>query len=624
MNVGSHLSKRAMLNPRLEALVDAAAGRRFTYAELDARANQIARYLRKLGVEPEVCVGVLLEHSPAMVAALLGVLKAGGAYVALDPAHPTDRLAFMLEDTQVTVLLTEGALADALPPQAARLVRLDAERETVARESAEPFRVAVRPENLAYVINTSGSTGRPKGAMLPHRGVVNSVWWMQSRYGLTARDRTLFKTPLGFDASVWELFWPLFFGASLFVSRPGGQKDTAYLARRAAEHNVTLLYFVPSMLSVFLDEPGLEELSALRYVVCGGEPIAPETVERFHARLAAELHHSYGPTETSIGSTEWTCERGGRRPVIPIGRPFANTQIYLLDPSMQPVPVGTPGEMYIGGDGLARGYLYRPGLTAERFVPDPFSADPGARLYRTGDLARYLPDGLIEFAGRVDHQVKVRGLRIELGEIESVLTEHEAVKEAVVLAREDAPGDKRLVAYAVAAGAERPAHAELAARLRAKLPEYMVPSGFVWLDAWPLMANGKVDRRRLPAPGAERPELAHAYVAPRSELERIIAGVWQQALGVERVGVRDNFFDLGGHSLRMLQVNGKLREALGREVSMVEMFQYPTVSALAEHLGRGESAGEDAPAREVDRTETRKRLAGQQRLRRRGAQGETN
>jgi acyl carrier protein len=275
--------------------------------------------------------------------------------------------------------------------------------------------------------------------------------------------------------------------------------------------------------------------------------------------------------------------------------------------------------MYIGGAGVARGYLGRPQLTAERFTPDPFGGRPGARLYRTGDLARYLPDGLIEFLGRVDQQVKLRGLRIELGEIESVLCEQEAVKEAVVLAREDQPGDKRLVAYAVASGGDRPTHGELAARLRSKLPDYMVPSAFVWLDAWPLMANGKVDRRRLPAPDEARPELATAYVAPRSELERIVAGVWQQVLQVERVGMHDNFFDLGGHSLRMLQVNGKLREALGREVSMIDMFQYPTVSALAEYLSRAEQAGEESP-QGPDRTETRKRLSAQRRRRRSGGE----
>jgi amino acid adenylation domain-containing protein len=598
-----------------------------SYAELDARANQVARHLRALGVGAESRVGVFLERSAEMVVALLGVLKAGGAYVPLDPAYPQERLAFMLEDAQVTVLLSEGRLAEGLPPHTARLVRLDADREAIERESAEPLSGVVAPENLVYVIYTSGSTGRPKGVMVTHRGVVNCVWWMQRTYGLTARDRALFKTPLGFDASVWELFWPLAVGASLFVARPGGQKDTAYLARCVAAHDITTLYFVPSMLSVFLDERGLEELRTVRQVICGGESIAPETVERFHARLSAELHHSYGPTETSIGSAEWTCERQGERQIIPIGRPLANTQIYLLDAHMQPVPVGAPGEMYIGGTGVARGYLYRPELTAERFVPDPFSAEPGARLYKTGDLARHLPDGLIEFLGRVDHQVKLRGLRIELGEIEAVLAEQEEVKEAVVLAREDKPGDKRLVAYAVASGGERPTHGELAARLRSKLPDYMVPSAFVWLDAWPLMANGKVDRRRLPAPGEARPELETAYVAPRSELERLVAGVWQQVLQVERVGMHDNFFDLGGHSLRMLQVNGKLREALGREVSMVDMFQYPTVSALAEYLSRPEPAAEDAAeefSQSRERTQARKRLAAQQRRRRSGTPAETN
>jgi amino acid adenylation domain-containing protein len=588
--------------------------RQLSYRELNQRANQAAHYLRGMGVECETRVALLMERSLEMLVGLLAIQKAGAAYVPLDPAYPHERLTFMLEDAQVEVLLTQKQLSHHLPATVARVIALDADWDLISAESIENPASGAGPENLAYVIYTSGSTGRPKGAMLPHRGIVNCIWGMQGIYKLTEHDRTLFKTPLSFDASVWELFWPLMVGASVVIARPGGHRDTAYLLQTIIEHAVTTVYFVPSLLTVFLDEKMLAEAACVRYVICGGESLAIETVERFYSRLNAELHHSYGPTETSIASTEWTCERASQRQSIPIGRPLANTQIYLLDRNMQLLPVGTPGEMYIGGDGLARGYLNRPELSAERFVPNPFSTEAGARLYRTGDLTRYLPDGTIEFLGRLDHQVKVRGLRIELGEIEAVLGAHPAIKEAVVMAREDRRGDKRLVAYGRAESSELPTHSEMVNYLREKLPDYMIPAIFVWLEAWPLMTNGKVDRKRLPVPDEARPELEIAYVAPRTEIERVIAAIWQEVLQVEKVGMHDNFFDLGGHSLRLLQVNGKLGEALNRDLSIVELFQYPTVSALAVYLSQEQepdkpSAGQD----KQERSASRKRLAEQQR-----------
>jgi amino acid adenylation domain-containing protein len=607
-----------LFEDQVESTPDALAiifnAQRLTYRELDRQANQLARYLRRLGVEAESRVGILMEYSVETVVSLLAIHKAGGAYVPIDSAYPKERIAFMLNDAQVDILLTNSQLAQSLPSHGTRVVSLDMEAQRIAVESEENLPCAVTADNLAYIIYTSGSTGQPKGAMLPHRGIVNCISSMEEIYRLNERDRTLLKTPLSFDASVWEVFWPLTVGARVVVAQPGGQKDTAYLVDLIVEQQITTAYFVPSMLSIFLDERRVEEATCLKRVICGGESLPIETVQRFHNRLHAELHHSYGPTETSIGSSEWTCERGDKRQQIPIGRPLANTQLYLLDQYLQPVPVGTPGELYIGGDGLARGYWNQPELTAEKFPPDFFSFTAGAHLYETGDLARYLPDGNIEFLGRIDHQVKIRGFRIELGEIESAIGSHPAVKEVVVMAREDQPGDKRLIAYVIAADAAPPTHSEFLSYLREKLPEHMIPAAFVVIEEWPLMTNGKVDRRRLAMPAEARPDLATEYVAPRTEVEQVVASIWQQVLQVEKVGLHDHFFDLGGHSLRMLQVNGKLREAFNRDISMVEMFQYPTVDSLAvflsRELGTTEQPGPQPNGEE--RTETRKRLAKQQ------------
>jgi len=425
---------------------------RLTYGELDARSNRLARYLRRLGVGPDVPVGVCAERSVELVVALLGILKAGGAYVPLDSEYPAERLAFMLEDSGVKVLLTQERLAEALPPHQTRVIRLEGDWEAVSRESAARPQGGATNQNLAYIIYTSGSTGRPKGAMNSHRGIVNRLLWMQEAYGLDATDRVLQKTPFSFDVSVWEFFWPLLTGAALVLAEPGGHKDAAYLVELIRNEGITTMHFVPSMLQAFLEEAGLEECDSLRRVICSGEALPPQAVKRFYARLGGsggELHNLYGPTEAAVDVTWWPCSREGTPRVVPIGRPIANTQIHILDSRLNPVPIGVPGELYIGGVQLARGYWNRPGLTAGTFVPDPFGKAPGARLYWTGDRARRLADGNIEFLGRIDHQVKLRGYRIELGEIEATLQGHEGVREAVVLSREDVPGRQRLVAYVV-------------------------------------------------------------------------------------------------------------------------------------------------------------------------------
>ncbi|MBV8858949.1 MAG: amino acid adenylation domain-containing protein, partial [Acidobacteria bacterium] len=577
-----------------------------TYRELNGRANQLARHLLSLGVGPDELVGVCVERSAEMVVALLAVLKAGAAYVPLDPSYPRDRLAFMLDDSRPQVLLTQEGLSHALPQrEGMRTLLLDRDWDDISRESDEPAGVSVSNDSLAYCIYTSGSTGRPKGVLISHRGICNRLLWMQTAYPLTADDRLLQKTPYSFDASVWEIFVPLMSGATLVMARPGGHQDSAYLVRVAAEQRITVLQLVPSMLQVVLGERGLGELRSLRRVYCGGEVLPASLQESFHASLDSELHNLYGPTEVSIDAAHWACVRGDGRRVVPIGRPLSNMRVYLLDSLMRPVPVGAPGELYVGGDGLARGYLNRPELTAERFVPHPFSEEPGARLYRTGDLARHLPGGEIEYLGRIDQQVKIRGFRIELGEIEAALRRHYSVRDAVVLAREDAPGEKRLIAYvvlhpdlrAVAPGdnaetSDGPSIAELRGHIAERLPEYMLPSAFLLLDSLPTLPNGKVNRHALLALKVKQPERGES-VAPRTPIEEVLCAVWSELLGVERVGVEDNFFELGGHSLLVTQVVSRVRQVFEVELPLRSLFESPTVASLAATVEQAmrESAG---------------------------------
>jgi amino acid adenylation domain-containing protein len=576
-------------------------GKQLTYRELNGRANQLAHYLRKMGVGPEVLVGIFMERSFEMVIAMYGILKAGGAYVPLDPEYPPERVAFMARDTQVPVLLTQRHLMANLPEHKAKVICLDSDWPGIVKENSQNLASGATAENLAYVIYTSGSTGMPKGAMNTHRGICNRLLWMQDEYQLTDKDRVLQKTPFSFDVSVWEFFWPLLVGACMVVARPGGHKDSHYLVKTIQEQEITTLHFVPSMLQVFLEEKEVEKCFTLKRVICSGEALPYELQEHFFARLPAELHNLYGPTEAAVDVTYWACKRGSDQRIVPIGYPVANTQMYILDSHLQPVPIGVPGELYIGGIQVGRGYLNRPELTAEKFIPDPFRAVPRARLYRTGDLARYLPGGEIEYLGRTDHQVKIRGFRIELGEIEAVLGEHESIGQVVVMAREDIPGEKRLVAYIVPDGNQPPSASVLRQYLQEKLPEYMVPGAFITLEKFPLSPNGKIDRKTLPAPASIRP-VELDYVAPRTEMERTIAAIWQEVLQLGRVGIHDNFFDLGGHSLRMAQVHRKLREKLQRDLSMLEMFKYPTIDSLAQYLSEGKNES-ISPSRNDDRFE---------------------
>ncbi|MGE5675070.1 MAG: non-ribosomal peptide synthetase, partial [Mycobacterium leprae] len=556
------------------------AGEEVSYRELNRRANQLAHGLRQLEVGPDVLVGICMERSVEMVVGLLAILKAGGAYVPLDPGYPPERLAFMLADAAVPVLLTQERLVAGLPEHGARVICLDTGWSALARESdANPVSGA-RPSDTAYVIFTSGSTGRPKGVMVPHAGICNRLLWMQDEYQLTTADRVMQKTPFSFDVSVWEFFWPLMTGATLVVAQPEGHKDSQYLVKLIQEARVTTMHFVPSMLQIFTEEPDLGHCESLRQVMCSGEALPPDVVERFYGRAPAHvlLHNLYGPTEASVDVTYWACPREGRMESVPIGRPIANTQIYLLNEQLQPVPVGVAGELHIGGVGLARGYLKRPDLTAEKFIPNPFGA---GRLYKTGDLARYRPDGAIEYLGRIDHQVKIRGFRIELGEIESALLRHGGLKECVVVAREDLPGQKQLVAYGVP-GSRPVTVDELREFLRASLPEYMVPAHFVLLEAMPLSPNGKLDRKALPAP--QRAVSAAGATAPRTVQELQLLPVWESVLGVSPIGVEDNFFELGGHSLLVIRLLNAVREATGRQLPIASLFRGPTIASQAKLL----------------------------------------
>ncbi|HAF13803.1 MAG TPA: non-ribosomal peptide synthetase [Blastocatellia bacterium] len=571
--------RQASLGP--SAIAVTFQDQQLTYAELNARANQLARHLRSLGVGPETLVGICIERSLEMVIGLLGILKAGGAYVPLDPAFPNERLAFMMEDAGVSVLLTLAGLSKELPRHQAKIVALDADLAVISRESSENLAAGATSENLAYVIYTSGSTGRPKGTMNTHLGLCNRLLWMQGEYQLTGADRVLQKTPYSFDVSVWEFFWPLITGARLIVARPGGHQDASYLVDIIHEHQITTLHFVPSMLQAFVEEKNVEQCQSVRQVISSGEALTFELQERFFARLKAKLHNLYGPTEASIDVTAWECQRGGGARTVPIGRPIANTQIYVLDEGLKPVPIGVAGELHIGGTGVGRGYLNRPDLTAEKFVPDPFAE--GLRLYKTGDLARYLPDGNIEYLGRVDHQVKIRGFRIELGEIEAVLREHSFVRDVAVVARQG-----KLVAYVVGSAEQLGDGAKLWSELRgfikAKLPEYMSPAIFVELDALPLTPSGKVDRRALPIPDESRPDLQQAYVGPRDRLEEQLVTLWTNVLQLKSIGVRDNFFELGGHSLLAARLFAQIENRFGKHLPLATLFQSPTIEQLANAL----------------------------------------
>ncbi len=565
--------------------------RMLTFRELEERATVVSRYLATKGVGPNVGVGICIDRSTELVVAILGVLKAGGYYLPLDPDYPSDRLAFMIEDAKVPVLLTmenvRGTLEDKFfaALQSTTVVSLDSEWESViAPANGTPM--AASPSDLAYVIYTSGSTGKPKGVMIPHRAVVNYCTWMKGECPLDTRDAVMQKAPASFDACIWEFFLPLVSGARLVMARPGGHRDPAYMLEALAKHDITYFQLVPSQLQMVLETPGAElpnGLPRLRRLFLGGEALPSELLTRVsEACPTLPITNLYGPTECTVYSTHWSVGPGEwRGGFVPIGTPIFNTTINLIDASRQRVPVGVPGELCIGGLGLANGYLNREELTAEKFIPDPFDGREGARLYRTGDRARYRADGTLEYMGRLDTQVKLRGFRVELGEIENALVDLPEVQSAVVLVREDTPGDQRLVAYCIAAGSNgsRPTAASLRDRIKTSLPVFMLPSAFVWLEEWPMNANGKLDRTALPSPfGGEA--VVTTRVAPRTATERGITTIWTEILKRD-VGVEDDFFESGGHSLLALRVLARIADTFGTRVPLRALFESPTIAQLA-------------------------------------------
>ncbi|HEU0301538.1 MAG TPA: amino acid adenylation domain-containing protein, partial [Longimicrobium sp.] len=567
-------------------------GRSLTYGELNARANRLAHHLRGLGVGPDARVALCAERGLEMVVGLLAVLKAGGGYVPLDPTYPLERLRFMLADSAPAVVLTQAGLGGELDALfrgvEAPVLFLDAALPAWAdAPAADPHRAGVTPAHLAYVIYTSGSTGRPKGVLLEHRTMVNRLHWMQERFRLGAGDVMLQNTSFSFDAAVWEFFLPWMTGGRVVIVPPEALRDPADIVATVLRERITSVLFIGSMLQLFLDAPGLEACTGLTRVFSGGEAMPPLAVRRLHERLPwAAMYNFYGPSEAAVAVRHRTVAEDAARVQIPIGRPVANTRVYLLDERGEPVPLGVAGEIHIGGRQVARGYLGRPALTAERFGPDPFSAEPGARLYRTGDLGRWGADGALEFLGRNDFQVKVRGHRVELGEIEARLREHPAVREATVLAREEAPGDQRLVAYYVGSGEDREVEAEaLRTHLADRLPGYMVPAAYVRLRAMPVTPSGKVDRRALPAPEGDA-YARRAYEAPSGEREAKLAEVWAEVLGVERVGRHDNFFELGGHSLLVVKLVERMRRH-GLHADIRALFTTSTLAELAAAVGGG-------------------------------------
>ena len=566
------------------------ADARITYRELNERANKLAHRLMKLGIGPGALVAVCMDRNPELIVALMGVLKAGAAYVPLDPSYPKGRLAFMLEDTSAAVLLTEEKVIDILPPYEAHTISMDADGHEIAGEPASNPSGGVGPDGLAYIIYTSGSTGRPKGVCCRHAGIPNLFTDFNRRKPILPGHRCSLWASISFDASVYEIFSALLAGGTLYIVSDSIRYESDAFIEWLSENHISSSYIPPVMLNDLLawirHNPG--RLSLQRLMV-GVEPINEKLLVSIMDRVPGlTIVNAYGPTEATIISTLYSFAPGTARDRnTPIGRPIQNSKIYLLDSLLRPVPIGVAGEIHIGGVGLAEGYLNRPELNATRFIHDPFSGDPGSRLYKTGDMARFLSDGNIEFAGRVDHQVKVRGFRVEPGEIEFALRQHSSVKDAVVLAKKDRTGMNRLVAYLVPADVGA-GTSELRTFLKEKLPEYMVPTAFVTMEAFPLTPNGKLDRAALPEPEITRADIQSRFIAPRNEIEHRLAHIWERVIRIEPIGVTDSFFDLGGHSLLAVRLFTEIRRVFGTDLPLAAIFQHPTIEKVARIIQAGQ------------------------------------
>lgn len=567
------IAAQARLHPDRIAVV--MGSETLTYGELELRATQLGNYLRALGAGPEVLVGLCVERSPQFVVAALAIMQCGAAYLPMDSAHPADRLRFIVQDAAVRLLVTQGNLADRFAGLGARIVALDTDKSTIDQQPVQSREVKPGLDSLAYVIYTSGSTGQPKGVEITHRNLSNLVFWHIDAFELDSSSRTTFQSGVGFDAAVWEIWTALAVGAALYLPDDATRLSSESLRNWLVEHQITISFVPTAMAEQLIDSPWPAD-SALRFLLTGAD-----TLHRYPpATLPFSLVNNYGPTECTVVATSTTIAPDQpRNGLPPIGFPIDNVRIHLLDEKLREVPKGVPGEIYIGGDGVARGYRNRPDLTAERFVLDPFNAD-GGRLYRTGDLGRTLAGGEIAFLGRIDDQIKIRGYRIELNEINAVLNEHPSVQASVVIAREDVPGDKRLVAYIVPAAGSQGDEESLREVIRQRLPDYMEPAAFVWMKALPLTPNGKIDRAALPRPSLERSR-EKAFIAPRTPVEEALAGIITEVLKVPRVSVDDDFFHLGAHSLLGAQIIGRVRNVFGTELKLLDVFDAPTVAELS-------------------------------------------
>jgi len=557
--------------------------RELTFGKLDRQANKLAHYLRSLGLGPDACAGISTTRSPEMIIGIFAILKAGGAFLPLNPSYPKEQLTFVAAEARINIIIAnehELPIFSAVMQQPVTIICLDQWLKEEPDMEHVALKSNVSPENLAYVLYTSGSTGTPKGVMIPHSAIVNHMCWMLYTYSLNGADRVLQRTTTTFDASVWEIFAPLMSGARMVLST-SDSNDFELLPNEISRHGITIIQLVPSLLRMLLKETSFAQRAPLRYVFCGGEALTSELTDQYYQQFSAPLINLYGPTETTIDVTSWQCAKDHPRPTLPIGRPITNVQSYLLDKDMNLSPPGATGELYIGGDCLGRGYLARPELTAQAFVPAPFGNAPGARLYRTGDLARYLPNGLLEFVGRNDDQVKVRGFRIERTAVEAALLRHPEIKTVAVMDRDDGFGNRHLIAYVTSNSGPPPTSVALRDFLSHSLASHMIPSAFVFLEALPLLPSGKIDREALAQMDLAGPLLQEEYVAPQSEIEAKLAEIWISVLRLDRIGVKDNFFALGGHSLLASQVATRIRDAFDLEFPLSRIFEAPTISQLA-------------------------------------------
>lgn len=550
-----------------------------TFHELNVEANKLAHRLQQMGASSNTLIGLYMERSLEMVIAMLAIVKSGAAYVPIDPTYPSERVENILKDAAIKILLTDRKVIGDMKYNINLILYLDEERMIPHEgQEANPMRES-GSDRLAYVMYTSGTTGQPKGVMISHRAICNRLHWMKEEYSVSETDTIFHKTPISFDVSVWEVFLPLMTGAKLIISTPGGHKDTQYMVRMILLHRVTMIHFIPSMLQLMLDEADFSNCTSLKFVFSGGETLPYELLERLLEKLPAEIHNRYGPTEISINATYWPSERNKNK-IVKIGKPLANTQVYVLDANREMVPIGVPGELFVGGTSLAEGYLHRQDLTDEKFIFHTFSKDRKAKLYRTGDWVRCLSDGNLEFLGRMDQQVKIRGFRIELGEIEKTLGLHSSVRDAVVIVKEHHPHNNRLIAFVTAHSQEDIVPSRLMQYLERRLPEYMLPV-IVQIDKIPLMSSGKVDRKALEQMDVKFLERQSVRVEPRTESERTVARLVEEIMGFEDIGIEDNLFELGANSLSLARMAILIRETFDIEFPTRLLFDKPTVKQLA-------------------------------------------